>query len=222
VSAPTTPVEVDVISDVVCPWCFVGKRQLDRAIDLLRRGEPSVEVSVRWHPYLLNPDTPPEGEPYRPFLERKFGGASAVEAVWQRVRDAGAGAGVDFAFERIERRPRTIEAHRLIRRQGGVGEVVPLVEALFVAHFQNGQDIGDPQVLAAIVAATNGEPPAGVLAYLESDADRQAVLDEVEEAARIGVRSVPFFIFNQRLGFSGAQPAETLVSAMQEAMAPAE
>jgi predicted DsbA family dithiol-disulfide isomerase len=219
-SAPAA-IEVNVISDVVCPWCFIGKRQLDRAIAMLARVEPAVAVLVRWHPYLLNPDTPAEGEPYRPFLERKFGGAAAVEAIWQRVRDAGASAGVEFAFERIERRPRTIEAHRLIHRQGDRGDVATLVDALFVAHFQAGRDIGDPQVLADLAAAANGEPPDGILAYLASDADRRAVLDGVGEAARIGVQGVPFFIFNRRLAVSGAQAAEVLVSAMQEAMSPA-
>jgi predicted DsbA family dithiol-disulfide isomerase len=221
VSAPAAVLAVDVVSDVVCPWCFIGKRQLDRAIGMLARTEPSVTVLTRWHPYLLNPDTPPEGEPYRPFLERKFGGAAAVEAIWQRVRDAGQPAGVAFAFERIERRPRTLDAHRLIYRQEGIGDIAMLVDALFVAHFQDGRDIGDPQVLAGIAASANGESSAGVLEYLASDAGRREVLDGVDEAARVGVRGVPFFIFNQRLAVSGAQPAESLVAAMQEAIAPA-
>ena len=211
-------IDVDVVSDVVCPWCYVGKHFLDAAISRLQAEEPGLAIRVRWHPYLLNPDTPPEGEPYRPFLERKFGGPAEVEAIWQRVREAGARAGVSFAFEKIVTRPRTIDAHRLIDRAQQHGDAAALAEALFVAHFVNGDDIGDHERLAEIAAAASGESADVLRAFLASNEGVQAVADEVGHAAHIGVRGVPFFIFNQRLAVSGAQPADALVSAMREAM----
>lgn len=216
----TTPrtLDVDVVSDVVCPWCNIGKRFLDAAIARLQAQAPEVAVRVRWHPYLLNPDTPPGGEPYRPFLERKFGGAAAVEEIWQRVRAAGERAGVGFAFERIERRPPTLDAHRLIRWQAARGDAAQLVDALFDAHFREGRDIGDPAVLAAIGAAATGAPADALRDWLHGDAEREGVLAEVAEAARIGVRGVPFFIFAGRLAVSGAQPDDVLLSAMHEAL----
>lgn len=217
-NAAGTTLGIDVVSDVVCPWCFVGKAQLARAIDRLRSERPEVVFQVAWHPYLLNPDTPREGEAYRPFLERKFGGPAAVEAVWQRVREAGARAGVDFAFEKIATRPNTLDAHRLIRWQGGRGDAGPLVDALFAAHFQRGQDIGDAATLAGIAAAATGVAAADVLAWLHTDAERAAVIDEVEVAARLGVRSVPCFILGRRLSVSGAQGDEALAAALREAL----
>jgi predicted DsbA family dithiol-disulfide isomerase len=216
---PDSLIEVDVVSDVVCPWCYVGKHFLDAAIAELRAADSGLAVRVRWHPYLLNPDTPPEGEPYRPFLERKFGGSAEVEAIWQRVREAGTRAGVRFAFEKIVTRPRTIDAHRLIGRAQANGDVSALAEALFVAHFVNGEDIGDHETLACIAAAATGERVDALRAFLASGEGEEVVAAEVEHAARIGVRGVPFFIFNQFLAVSGAQPSEVLVSAMREAMA---
>lgn len=208
--------EVDVISDVVCPWCFIGERHLAAAAATLRRD--GAAIRVRWHPYLLDPDTPPAGEPYRPYLEHKFGGAAAVEALWQRVREAGKRGGVDFAFEKIARRPSTIDAHRAIRRAGAEGDAGPLVDALFVAHFQRGEDIGDRRRLAKIAAATSGDDAERWFVYLDSAADTDAVREEAAAAGRSGIHGVPFFIFNQRLAVSGAQPADALVSAMREAM----
>ena len=105
---------VDVVSDVVCPWCFIGKRHLDAALELWREEQPACEVTVHWRPFFLNPDTPEAGEPYRPFLEKKFGGPEQVEELWQRVSAAGRSAGIAFAFEKIELRANTLNAHRLI------------------------------------------------------------------------------------------------------------
>lgn len=204
-------IQVDIISDVVCPWCFIGKRHLEEA--LRRVGE---DVSVVWHPFQLNPDTPVEGDAYLPFLEHKFGGADPVRRIWDRTRQAGAQAGIDFAFERIAIRPNTLKAHRLIRRAQRKGHADSLVERLFIGHFQQGEDIGSTEILARI-AAELGDDVAAVRAYLASDEDADEIQDEIVQAEGMGIGGVPFFIFNRRIGVSGAQPADVLVQAIQEA-----
>lgn len=211
------PLTIDIISDVVCPWCFIGKRRLEAALASLRADDPTLEVSLRWHPFFLNPETPPEGDAYRPFLEKKFGGPEALQAIWQRVTEAGRSAGVDFAFDKITIRPNTLNAHRLLHRAQGMGKVDAWAERLFVGHFQRGEDIGNTTALAAI-GAELGEDPAEIAAYLDSDADRAAVQAEVEQGKALGVSGVPFFIFNGRLAVSGAQPPEVLRQAIAEAM----
>ncbi|MGE5492678.1 MAG: DsbA family oxidoreductase [Actinomycetota bacterium] len=204
-------IQVDIISDVVCPWCFIGKRHLEEALQ--RVGE---EVSVVWHPFQLNPDTPAEGDAYLPFLEHKFGGAEQVRRIWERTRQAGGQAGIDFAFERIAIRPNTLKAHRLIRRAQRNGQADALVERLFVGHFQQGEDIGSTETLARI-AAELGDDAAAVRAYLASDEDADEIQGEIVLAEEMGIGGVPFFIFNRRIGVSGAQPADVLVQAIQEA-----
>jgi predicted DsbA family dithiol-disulfide isomerase len=211
----TQQISIDIVSDVVCPWCFIGKRRLDAALAELRAVRPEISVTVRWQAYFLNPDTPPEGEPYRLFLERKFGGPAALAAIWQRVREAGRDAGVDFAFERISTRPNTLSAHRLVHRAQAEGvDATALVERLFVAHFQQGEDIGDLPRLAALAAEAGGEDLTSVLAYLRSDADVATVQAAAQQAQANGVSGVPFFIFNRRFAVSGAQPVAVLREAI--------
>ena len=229
---------IDVVSDVVCPWCFIGKRHLDRALELWRAEHPASEVTVHWRPFFLNPDTPVAGEPYRPFLEKKFGGPKQLEELWQRVGEAGRKAGIEFAFEKIELRANTLNAHRLIHYAqtrvisaakpetvsladgAGGTAIVSLVEALFAAQFLEGRHVGDRAVLADVAAAC-GMDRAAVLLYLESAEDADAVRGGATEAQRKGIRGVPFFIFNKRLTASGAQPPDALLKAMREAMQPA-
>ena len=141
---------VDIGADIVCPWCFIGKRRIETAIAMVRRERPDFACQTRWRPFFLNPDTPPEGEPYLPFLERKFGSRAAVEALFQRVRDAGQAYGIAYAFERIALRANTLRAHRLIRWAQRQGPADALVERLFVAQFQRGEPVGDIAVLAGI------------------------------------------------------------------------
>ena len=215
---------IDVVSDVVCPWCFIGKRHLDRALALWQAEQPECEVSISWQPYFLNPDTPESGEPYRPFLERKFGGPRQLEELWQRVREAGKPAGIAFAFEKIELRANTLKAHRLIHRAQKVGAggtaTGDLIEALFAAQFLNGRHLGDPAVLADVAAAC-GMDRDGVMRYLESTEDAEAVVARANEARHKGINGVPFFIFNNRLAASGAQAPDALLKAMREAAAAA-
>ncbi len=213
-------ISIDVVSDVVCPWCFIGKRHLDRALELWRAEQPAGEVTVHWHPFFLNPDTPDSGEPYRPFLERKFGGPKQLEELWQRVSEAGHKAGIEFAFEKIELRANTLNAHRLIhhaQKDGAEGTVVNnLIEALFAAQFLEGRHLGDRAVLAA-VAGECGMDRDAVQAYLDSAEDADEVRAAAGEMQRMGIGGVPFFIFNKRLAASGAQPPEALLKAMREA-----
>lgn len=210
--------DIDVVSDVVCPWCFVGKHRLARALELLRAELPELAVTVRWLPFFLNPDTPPRGEPYRAFLEKKFGGAAAVEALWERLRAAGRSAGIEFAFEKITLRANTLRAHRLIhwaqQQAPGSGDVAALVERLFAAHFLNGEHVGDIDVLQRI-AGECGFSAAAVAAYLASDADVEQVRAEERRGREIGVSSVPTFIFGGAQALSGAETPEIMVDAMR-------
>jgi predicted DsbA family dithiol-disulfide isomerase len=215
---------IDVVSDVVCPWCFIGKRHLDRALELWHAEQPQGELAIRWHPFFLNPDTPESGEPYRPFLERKFGGPQQLAQILQRVGAAGRTAGIEFAFEKIELRANTLNAHRLIhyaQTVGGAGTAIGgLVEGLFAAQFLEGRHIGDRAVLAAVAAECGMEREA-VQRYLDSDADADGVRAAAAELQRMGIGGVPFFIFNQRIAASGAQPPETLLQGIRQAAPPA-
>jgi predicted DsbA family dithiol-disulfide isomerase len=208
---------IDIVSDVVCPWCFIGKRRLASALRGLRAQRPDVTPSIRWLPYFLNPDTPEEGEPYRPFLERKFGGPEKLAQIWGQIVAAGRTAGIEFAFERIELRANTLRAHRLIHRSQETGHADALVERLFAAQFLQGENVGDAAVLARL-AGECGDDEAAALAYLRSEADADAVRAQAERAQRMGVSGVPFFIFAGRLGIGGAQPPEVLLDALRQSL----
>jgi predicted DsbA family dithiol-disulfide isomerase len=211
---------IDVISDVVCPWCFIGKRRLEAALRELRAERPDVVPTIRWLPYFLNPDTPEEGEPYRPFLERKFGGPERLAQIWAQIAEAGRTAGIAFAFERIEVRANTLRAHRLIHRAQRDGDAGALVERLFAAQFLQGENLGEAAVLARL-AAECGEDEAAALAYLQSGEDAEAVRDEAARAQRLGISGVPFFILAGRYGVAGAQPPEVLLEALRQSLAAA-
>ena len=211
---------IDVVSDVVCPWCFIGKRHLDRALLLWQAEQPQCAVAVRWHPFFLNPDTPESGEPYRPFLEKKFGGPEKLAEIWGRVSAAGRTAGIEFAFEKIELRANTLNAHRLIHHAQKLAPdgsaVNTLIENLFAAQFLAGRYVGDRAVLAA-VAGESGMDRDAVRRYLDSAEDVDEVGAVAAEMQRMGIGGVPFFMFNKRLSASGAQPPEALLQAMREA-----
>lgn len=214
------PLQIEVVSDVVCPWCFIGKRHLDASLDIWRRDHPERPVTVTWRPYFLNPDTPAAGEPYRPFLEQKFGSAAEVDALLARVANAGEKAGVRFAFDRISLRVNTLLAHRLIHHVQKVGADGTardqLVEQLFAANFQAGENLGDVGVVTHI-AGECGLDATLIHAYLLSADGVDEVRDLVEEAQQMGVNSVPCFIFNRRFAVNGAQPPEQLLQALEHA-----
>ena len=210
---------IDVVSDVVCPWCFIGKRRLEAALRELKRERPEVAPRIRWLPFFLNPDTPEEGEPYRPFLEKKFGGPEQLAQIWAQIAEAGRSADIAFAFERIEKRANTLKAHRLIHRAQTRGDADALVERLFAAQFLDGRDVGDAAELARL-AADCGEDEAAALAYLRTEEDADAVRAGFDRAQGMGVTGVPFYILAGRYGVGGAQPPELMLGAMRQALAP--
>ncbi len=216
---PQPPFQIEIVIDVVCPWCHIGLRRLDAAIALVKRQYPAFECEKRWRPFFLDPDTPPEGEPYLPLLLQKFGGQEKVEAIFQRVRDAGATCGLAFHFEKILLRANTRHAHRLILWAQQRGDAQPLVERLFVAQFQRGENIGDRTALAGIAAECGYEREA-VAAYLDSELSVDLVDGLIAEARAWGVNSVPTFVFDRRLGIPGAEDPAALAAAIAKVAFP--
>lgn len=209
---------IDIISDLVCPWCYIGLRRLDAAIAEVRRERPDFVCEKRWRPFFLNPDTPPEGEPYLPFLERKFGGPAPVAALFERVRAAGRPWGIDYAFEKIEVRANTLQAHRLIHWVQQRGDAARLVERLFVAQFQRGERIGDLALLVK-VAVECGYPGEEVERYLASGADTEEVRASERRFRAMGISMVPTFIVDGRLVVVGAEDPAVLAAAIRKSMA---
>lgn len=205
---------IDVVSDVVCPWCFIGKRKLESALAELARTEPSTGVHVRWHPFQLNPDLPAAGLPRTAYLARKFG--TRAGDVYARVEDAGAAVGIAFRFDRIEIQPNTFDAHRLVAWAQQQRSADDLVERLFSAFFVEGRRVGDTDELARL-AADCGWPADDARAMLNSDALRDVVSSESREAADAGIQGVPCFIFNGRVAVSGAQDSAMLLKAIDAA-----
>lgn len=212
------PLTIEVVSDVVCPWCFVGLRRLEQAITLVREGQPDFQYVVRWRPFFLNPDTPPEGEPYLPFLIQKFGGRARVEEIWQRIREVGATLGIDYQFERIQVRANTLMAHRLIHWAQQQGDASGVVEGLFKAQFEQGANVSDRLVLAN-VAASCGYDHAEVLRYLDSDEDVSLIQNMEYESRTWGVRSVPTFVFDRKSGIQGAEDPRVLANEIKQILA---
>jgi predicted DsbA family dithiol-disulfide isomerase len=214
-------VVIDVVSDVVCPWCYIGKRKLEAALDELGRQDPAAEPSVRWHPFQLNPDLPPQGIPRNAYLHAKFGGASGLGAaeIYARVKAVGAEVGIAFDFDRIEIQPNTLTAHRLIawvQGRADAGLTSGLVERLFQAYFVQGRAIGEPDELAQI-ASEAGLELAAAQTMLASTEGLAAVSAEDREARNVGINGVPFFIFNGSTALSGAHDPETLLEAIAKA-----
>jgi len=206
---------VDVVSDVVCPWCYVGKRKLERALEELSQREPALAVAVRWHAFELNPELPSEGIAREAYLEAKFGGRAGVH---DRVKSVGATVGIDFAFERIRRQPNTRDAHRLVAWAQASGDAAPLVEALFRAYFSEGRSLSEASELAGI-AEDAGFDRTAALDLLASGRMGAEVEAEYREAQAAGIHAVPFFIFNRRTAVSGAHDPATLLEAIAAARA---
>jgi predicted DsbA family dithiol-disulfide isomerase len=206
---------IDVVSDVVCPWCFIGKRRLEGALALYAKAHPDAPApQVTWRPFQLNPGMPDEGMPRAEYVQRKFGDRGG--AVYDRVSGVGREVGIPFAFDRIARQPNTLAAHSLIEAAQAHGVQDAVVEALFRAYFLEGVDLTVPENLAAIAAAA-GLDRAAAEAWLADPGKRDGAAAEDQRAREIGVEGVPFFIFNGRLAVSGAHPAETLFEAMNQA-----
>jgi len=198
--------QIDIISDTVCPWCFIGKRRLDAAV----AQRPDLGIEINWRPYLLDPNVPKEGVERRAYFRAKFGDGERVKGMRDTLKAYGDELGIAFAFDKAEMRPNTIDSHRLIRWASGVGVQDAIVEALFKAYFEDGRDIGDSKVLTDI-AASCGMDGELVEDLLASDADLDLVNREAGQAGQLGVQGVPAFVFEGKYMIVGAQDTETLV-----------
>ena len=204
-------ISIDVVSDVICPWCFLGKRRLDKALEQL----DGLEVEVAWRPFMLDPTIPPDGLDRRAYLADKFG-EDRLESLHDPLVEAGKEDGVPYRFEAITRTPNTLDAHRLIRWSHLSGRQHAMAERLFMAYWNEGKDIGDHQVLAD-AAAAEGMERAQVLADLAGDKDKDTVLREIQMAQQMGVTGVPTFIVGRRYGVVGAQGADVIADAIRKA-----
>lgn len=192
---------LEVASDVICPWCYIGKKRLGKALGMVE-----IKPQVRWLPFQLNPGMPKEGMPRAEYRKAKFGSLERSRSLDARVIAEGRSEGIEFAFDRIERTPNTSDAHRLIAL---AQDQEPVVTALFRAYFEEARDIGDAQVLAEIAAQ------CAVKGWPEKAPDISALEEEVRA---LGITAVPTFIFERRSGVSGAYPAQTLAAAIREAL----
>ena len=212
------PFAIDVISDVVCPWCYIGQRRLGLALARLPADDAARHAPIRWHPFQLNPDLPRAGVPRRAYLEDKFGGPLRAAEIYARVAAAGATVGIPFAFDRISIQPNTRDAHRLIAWAQAQRDASGLVERLFHAYFVDGRAIGDHEVLATI-AGEAGFDSVAARNMLGTGEGIDAVGLMDQRAREIGVQGVPFFIFNQHVAVSGAQEPDAMLGAIAQARA---
>ncbi len=201
--------EIDVVIDVVCPWCFVGKRQLDRAL----ASRPGAVSAVRYRPYQLSPDTPVEGVDRNEYYARKFGDSPQFRAARQHLLELGADLGIAFDFESECRIANTLDAHRLLRWALGAGVQDAVAEGLMKAYFEESRFLGDHELLTAI-AASAGMDGTLVKELLASERDKALVVREVTLSQEMGVRGVPMFIFDGKAALSGAQGADALAEAI--------
>lgn len=202
---------LDIFSDPVCPWCYVGKTNLERALE----ARPDHPFRIEWHPFQLNPDMAPEGVDRRAYLEAKFGGAEQVAAIHVRLAQVAREAGLSIDFDAVPRIPNTMDAHRLIHWAGLEGRQTAMVGRLFRAYWREGKDIGDKATLAAL-GGDVGMDPAVVTRLLASDADAGDLAARDLDARRKGVTGVPLFLIAQQYAVSGAQPAETWLQIIDE------
>lgn len=196
---------IDIVSDAICPWCYIGKRRLEKALALA----PQQDLQIGWRPFQLNPDMPADGMDRKEYLRLKFGDRAGGN-MYQAVEDAGRGEGIPFAFDRIKRTPNTILAHRLIRYAQREGRQEEAVETLFRAYFTEGANIGQVETLVGLAEAMKLDPTT-VRAFLESNTDEDTIRAEDKFARQIGIQGVPCFIIDRKFAVSGAQPPEAFL-----------
>lgn len=205
---------IEIVSDVICPWCFIGKRRLEKAM----AQRPEIEFEIGWRPFQLNPDMPREGADRKSYLEAKFGGPERAKGIYARVAAEGANEGIAFNFDGIKRTPNTLSAHSVLRWALETGVQYDLKERLFQAYFLQGRDIGDHHVLAD-VAGLVGMDAARVKEMLDQGIDADTVQAEDQMAREMGVTGVPFFIVERRFGIVGAQLPDALLQVIDKAAA---
>ena len=204
-------VKLDILSDPICPWCYIGKTQLDRALE----ARPDHPFVIEWHPFQLNPEMPREGVDRRAYLEAKFGGKEKAIKVYSQIAQHAQDAGLEINFEAMDRTPNTLDAHRLIHWAGIEGRQTAVVSALFAAYFREGRDIGGHDVLADIADGCGVEASV-VQRLLKSESDEQEIRDRDVSAREMGVSAVPTFIVASQHAVPGAQPTELWLKVMDE------
>ena len=209
-------VVIDVVSDVVCPWCYLGKHRLEAALAL----RPDVETEIHWRPYFLDPRVPREGMARVDYLSRKFGSDERIRPAHERLSRLGREEGIEFHFERITWQPNTLDAHRLIVWAEEAGRAAPVVEKIFSLFFTEGADLSKRETLL-LAAQAGGLDVEGVRRDLAGERDVAAVEKAATSAAERGISGVPFFIFNNRFAVAGAQPSDMLAEAMDKTLAEA-
>uniref|UniRef100_UPI0038D1663E DsbA family oxidoreductase n=1 Tax=Rhodovastum atsumiense TaxID=504468 RepID=UPI0038D1663E len=202
---PRVRLTIEVVHDLVCPWCYLGLRRLLRTL----RRRPDLTSDLSWRPFLLNPDMPRAGLSRADYIVRKFGGEERARRLYGSIAEIGHGEGMQFRFDRIRRTPSSVDAHRLVRWATRHGSGLELVEALFAAHFTDGRDIGDIDTLATIAAAC-GLDGGAVHAFLASDAEADIIHAENLRAHRLGINGVPCFVIGGRHAIAGAQEPEVI------------
>ena len=206
-----------MIFDTVCPWCYIGKRRMEQALAL----RPHVDIDLVWRPFLLNREIPADGIDRTAYLIRKFGSEARVRRIYGAIAQAGESVDIDFAFDRIDRTPNSVDSHRLIRYALLNGANPRIVDTLFFEYFIEGLDIGRQDVLQEI-GARDGLDGAAIGAYLNSEEDIDFVYDENTRAHRMGVNGVPAFVFNEKMVISGAQEPRVLARMIDAAIATAD
>jgi predicted DsbA family dithiol-disulfide isomerase len=204
---------IEVYSDVVCPWCYIGKRRLERALGQLNGAAPA---RITWRPYQLNPTMPKDGMDRTTYLEAKFGSLDAFRQMEEHVLAAGAAERIPFAFEKVARTPNTFLAHRLMWHAEQQGRQDAVVESLFRGYFTEGVDIGSVPVLGQL-ASCAGLDAVAVESFLQSEEGTTEVKAEEATGHRLGIRGVPYFVLNGSISISGAQPPDIFVSAIRQA-----
>ena len=210
------PIRIDVVSDVVCPWCFIGKRRLEKALALAS----DVPVEVHYRPYYLNEWIPAEGMRREEYLTTKFGSPDRYKDIARRVQAAAAAEGLVYAVEKMSRQPNTRDPHRLIRWAEGIGKAPEMKQRLMDLYFTEGADLSNEAVLVQ-AAADVGLDPEDVRAALDSDKDIAEIEQEVNAAKEAGIQGVPCFILDGKYAISGAQEPEALAQAIQQVSAQA-
>ncbi|WP_378951281.1 DsbA family oxidoreductase [Mesorhizobium sp. ANAO-SY3R2] len=206
-------VTIDVVSDVVCPWCYLGMKRLESALAAL----PGINAEIRWRPFQLDPTIPPEGKDRRAYMLAKFNDEARLQQIHANLVSLGALEGISFDFDAISISPNTLDAHRVIRWAAASGDGVQskLVRSLFSLYFERGKNIGDHRVLIE-AARDAGMDAAVVEAMLPTDADRDEVTNEVATASRMGITGVPCFLLDGKYAVMGAQDAATLADAIRQ------
>lgn len=208
-----THVKLDILSDPICPWCYIGKANLDRALEAV----PNHPFIIEWHPFQLNPDMPRDGMDRRAYLEAKFGGKKGAVRAYAPVVEHAQKAGLNIDFEAMQRTPNTLDAHRLIHWAGIEGKQTAAVSSLFKAYFTEGRDIGNRETLADLADGI-GLDASVILRLLQSDADEELIRERDAHSRKMGVNSVPTFIVANKHAVPGAQPTEVWKQVITEIM----